>query len=156
MNGSATAENPVTEDRVRLLKRLREKLLTQREKFHNYLQLLEAEQQVIQRGDIEKLELQAQTEKMIIDEIFTLQKVIRPLEEIYRHLYPNGNRSIAELEASLENMRRKVLDKNERNRLLLKEKMSAIRQEIRSLRRNFRYNSVRSMTGTPTLVDIST
>ncbi len=83
-----TATDKEIEQRVAILRRLRETLATQREKFSNYLALLEKEQEIIQTGTLDKLESQVEVEQSIIGEIFTLQKVIRPLDELYRKAYP--------------------------------------------------------------------
>lgn len=144
------------EQRVTILRRLRETLATQREKFSNYLALLEKEEETIRNGTLDKLESQVEVEQSIIGEIFTLQKVIRPLDELYRKAYPLKEKSILNLESSLENIKKQVLVKNEKNRLLLKEKMALLRQEIKDLRSGYSMKSPFRKIGTPTLVDIST
>lgn len=144
------------EQRVTILRRLREILATQREKFSNYLALLEKEEETIRNGTLDKLESQVEMEQSIIGEIFTLQKVIRPLDELYRKAYPLKEKSILNLESSLENIKKQVLVKNEQNRLLLKEKMALLRQEIKDLRSGYSMKSPFRKIGTPTLVDIST
>ena len=151
-----TATDKEIEQRVTILRRLRETLVTQREKFSNYLALLEKEGENIRNGTLDKLESQVEVEQSIIGEIFTLQKVIRPLDELYRKAYPLKEKSILNLESSLENIKKQVLVKNERNRLLLKEKMALLRQEIKDLRSVYSMKSPFRKIGTPTLVDIST
>jgi hypothetical protein len=151
-----TASDMTLEQRVSMLRRLRETLVVQREKFRNYLALLEKEEEIILSGDIERLESQVEVEQSIIAEIFTLQKVIRPLDELYRKSYPMKERSITSLESSLQSIKKQVLMKNEKNRLLLKEKMAILRQEIKALRKDYRSHSPFREIGIPTLVDIST
>ena len=151
-----TATDKEIEQRVTILRRLRETLATQREKFSNYLALLEKEEEIIRNGNLDKLESQVEVEQSIISEIFTLQKVIRPLDELYRKSYPLKETSILNLESSLENIKKQVLVKNDRNRLLLKEKMALLRQEIKDLRSGYSMKSPFRKIGTPTLVDIST
>jgi len=151
-----TATDKEIEQRVTILRRLRETLANQREKFSNYLALLEKEEEIIRNGTLDKLESQVEVEQSIISEIFTLQKVIRPLDELYRKSYPLKEISILNLESSLENIKKQVLVKNERNRLLLKEKMALLRQEIKDLRSGYSMKSPFRKIGTPTLVDIST
>ncbi len=151
-----TATDKEIEQRVTILRRLRETLVTQREKFSNYLALLEKEGENIRNGTLDKLESQVEVEQSIIGEIFTLQKVIRPLDELYRKAYPLKEKSILNLESSLENIKKQVLVKNEKNRLLLKEKMALLRQEIKDLRSGYSMKSPFRKIGTPTLVDIST
>ncbi len=151
-----TATDKEIEQRVTILRRLRETLAAQREKFSNYLALLEKEGESIRDGTLDKLESQVEVEQSIIGEIFTLQKVIRPLDELYRKAYPLKEKSILNLESTLENIKKQVLVKNEKNRLLLKEKMALLRQEIKDLRSGYSMKSPFGKIGTPTLVDIST
>ncbi len=151
-----TATDKEIEQRIALLRRLREILTAQRKKFSNYLALLEREEEIIRNGNLEKLESQVEVEQCIISEIFTLKKVIRPLDELYRKAYPLKEKSISNLESSLENIKKQVLAKNEKNRLLLKEKMALLRQEIKDLRSGYSMKSPFREIGTPTLVDIST
>jgi hypothetical protein len=159
MADTALVEAPTDkelEERVRILRRLRETLTAQRKKFRNYLVLLEREEEIIRSGDLEKLESQVEVEQSIVSEIFKLQKAIRPLDELYRKAYPLREKSISSLESSLENVKKQVLVKNEKNRLLLKEKMALLRQEIKELRSGYSMKSPFREIGTPTLVDIST
>ena len=144
------------QERVTILRRLRETLSAQREKFRNYLALLEKEEEIIRKGDIERLESQVEVEQSIISDIFKLQRAMRPLDVLYRKAYPMREKSIANLESSLENVKKRVLVKNEKNRLLLKEKMALLRQEIKELRSGYSMKSPFKEIGTPTLVDIST
>jgi hypothetical protein len=144
------------EQRIAILRRLRETLSAQREKFRRYLVLLQKEEEIIHNGNLDKLESQVEVEQTIIAEIFKLQKVIRPLDELYRRAYPVREKSISHLESSLANIKKQVLAKNEKNRLLLKEKMALLRQEIKELRSGYSMKSPYREIGTPTLVDIST
>ncbi len=83
-------EMDTIEKNVAVLKRLRAMLARQREKFDAYLRLLECEGEAIENGDSEKLLAQVEMEKSIIAEIFTLKRVIAPLESLYQAAYPAG------------------------------------------------------------------
>jgi hypothetical protein len=123
-----------TEQNVAVLKRLREMLVRQRERFEAYLGLLEAEESSIRKDDAEKLLAQVEIERTIIAEIFTLKKVILPLESMYQAAYPGTESTVTRLKAALETMGAQILAHNARNRQLLKERMENLRQEITELR----------------------
>ena len=122
------------EQKVVVLKRLREMLQRQREKFQGYLTILEQEESSINRGDAESLLAQVEMEKTIIADIFSLKKVIEPLESIYQKAYPHTETTVPRLKATLEKMGEQVIAHNARNRALLRERMDSLRMEIASLR----------------------
>ncbi|RKX85315.1 MAG: flagellar biosynthesis protein FlgN [Spirochaetes bacterium] len=144
------------EERINILKKLRETLLKQKERFVTYLDVLEKEERSINEGDIDKLELQIHIEEEIVKEITNFEKVISPLDDLYKRAYPVEEKSIPKLKNSLENIRKSVLKKNKRNRVLLKEKMDAVRHEIKSLKVKHDIPSPYADIGVPTLVDITT
>jgi hypothetical protein len=144
------------EKRIAILKRLREMLLRQREKFQSYLTLLEKEEDSIHEGDAEKLLAQVEMEKGIIADIFTLKKVIAPLESLYDAAYPGGTETtVPRLKATLETLGAEVVAHNARNRQLLREKMDGLRREIGELRAWPRDGSPFAEV-VPSLVDITT
>jgi hypothetical protein len=123
-----------SDQKVAVLKRLREMLVRQREKFSSYLQLLEKEEESIRRGDSDRLIAQVELERSIIADIFTLKKVITPLETLYQAAYPETESTIPRLKATLEAMSSEVVAHNARNRALLRDRMEELRKEIGSLR----------------------
>jgi hypothetical protein len=143
------------ENKVAVLKRLREMLLRQKEKFQAYLGLLEQEEKSITGGDTEKLLAQVELEKTIIAEIFTLKRVITPLEALYTAAYPLSESTVPRLKEALEDMGQQVVARNSRNRALLKERMEELRREITTLRAWPRAASPFAEVH-PSLVDITT
>jgi hypothetical protein len=123
-----------TEQNIAVLKRLREMLVRQRERFQAYLELLEAEESSIRNDDAETLLAQVEIERTIIAEIFTLKKVILPLESLYQAAYPGTESTVPRLKAALETMGERIFAHNARNRRLLKDRMDRLRQEITELR----------------------
>jgi hypothetical protein len=123
-----------TSRKIAILKRLREMLLRQREKFQAYLSLLEQQESAIRNDEPEKLLAQAEMEQSIIEGIFTLNKVIEPLETLYQAAYPRAESTVPRLKATLEAMAQQVFAHNATNRHLLKSRMNDLRQEISSLR----------------------
>lgn len=146
--------------RVSVLKRLKDNLLQQREKFQNYLVVLEKEKVSIESGQVEALQTQVQVEENIVSEIYSFQKVIDPLEEIYKAVAPahEDDHEIVQLRGSLDHLREQVLEKNQRNRSLLSSKMAEVQQEIVQVRKPRRHSVYGGFAQkqTPTLVDITT
>ncbi len=143
------------EEKVAVLKRLRGMLVQQKEKFQAYLGLLEKQEQSITGGNAEKLLEQVELEKTIIADIFTLKKVITPLEDLYHAAYPRAESTVPKLQAALEDMGQQVVARNAKNRALLKEKMETLRREISTLRAWPKAASPFA-AATPSLVDITT
>ena len=106
-------------------------------KFERYLLVLDHEKADIESGDIDRLVAHVELEEQVVSDIFTFQKVIDPLEDLYRAVYPQGgaeNDELPELKRSLVELRGEVLKRNEENRVLLKQRMEALRTEISGLR----------------------
>jgi len=146
---SASAQN------ASIVKRLREMLQRQREKFHSYLAILEQQERDIEEGDAEKLLVHVELEQAVIAEIFTLKKVIAPLEDLYQAAYPEPEPTIPPLALTLEKMGAQVIARNTRNRAMLKDSMDALREEIGSLRAWPRASSPFAEV-VPSFVDITT
>lgn len=140
------------DDRVAILTRFREALLRQREKFRHYLETIEREDNSFS-SDAERLELHVQMEQSIVSEITSFQRVIEPLELMYREVDPDGARDIPELRQALNRTRDEVLRRHERNRTLLKQQIEELRSEIADLRIMRRVQSF-GATPEPELVDV--
>jgi len=132
------------ERRKAVLRRFRELLVQQREKFDHYLVVLDHEKSDIETGDIDKLVSHVELEEQIVSEIYTFQKVIDPLEDLYRASYSAGEVSgeasaeageVPELKNTLIELRDEVLARNAENRVLLKRRMEALRTEIPEIHR---------------------
>jgi len=144
------------EGNVAVLKRLREMLARQREKLGEYLRLLECEGDSIDRGDAARLLEQVSVEKSLIADIFTLKKVIEPLQSLYQACYPTGSENtVPRLQQALETMGTEIMVRNARNRQRLRERMEELRGEITSLRAWPRAASPFTPAA-PSLIDIST
>jgi hypothetical protein len=122
--------------RVAALRRFRELLVQQRTKFESYLTLLDHERSDIESGDVDKLAAHVEMEEAIVSEIFTFQKVIDPLEQIYKAAYPAAaeDPELPELRGTLDELKGEVLRRNAENRALLKRKMDLVRAEIAGFR----------------------
>jgi hypothetical protein len=144
--------------RVAALRRFRELLVQQRAKFENYLMVLDHERADIESGDVDKLAAHVELEEAIVSEIFTFQKVIDPMEEIYRAAYPAAGEDVElpALRGTLAQLKDEVLRRNAENRALLKQRMEMVRAEIAGFRNPLAARaSVYSRQGEAALVDIS-
>ena len=143
-------------ERVAVLKRFRELLVRQREKFGEYMDLLERQRSDIEKGDVDALVAHVDLEQGIVSEIFAVQKVIDPLEDMYRAAYsgrePEG---VPELRATLTALKDEVVTRNSENRALLKQRMEMLRHEIMSVNNPYaKRKSVYSSAAEPTALDI--
>jgi hypothetical protein len=123
------------DERVAILKRFRELLTEQRNKFREYLTVLEKQAQMISTENIDAMVHHTEVEQSIISEIYTIQKVIDPLEVLYRDAHPGlADEEIPKLKTDLEHLRKEVIAQNGKNRELLKSHMTVLRQQVLSLR----------------------
>jgi hypothetical protein len=151
--------------RVAILKRFRELLISQRDRFRNYLEVLDKQKNVIEQGSADDLIAHVELEEKIVADIFSIQKVIDPLEDMYRAAYPAQSRSgpsrepaseVQNLKSALDDLKSEAITRSERNRELLSKRMTEIRREIKNLRRNpcAGGRSVYGETDAPALIDI--
>jgi DNA repair exonuclease SbcCD ATPase subunit len=152
--------------RIAALKRFREMLQAQRDRFREYLAVLDKEQDVIARGDTEALLSYVELEEHIVKDIFNIQKVIDPLERLCRDLAaPGGGAKGAQaeegtelggLKAAVEQLKDEAAANAARNRELLSRRMAEIRAEIKDLRGNpyAARQSVYADSGRPLMIDL--
>ena len=76
------------DERVAILKRFRQLLEQQRQKFRDYLVVLEKQAEMIGTENVDAMVQHADIEQSIVSEIHTIQKVINPLEDMYRTVHP--------------------------------------------------------------------
>jgi hypothetical protein len=122
--------------RVAVLKRFRELLFKQRERFRDYLEALDKQKDVIEKGSAEDLIAHVEFEERIVADIFSIQKVINPLEDLYRAGFPGREAEVPRLKAALEELKAEAIVRSERNKELLSKRMAEIRSEIKNLRAN--------------------
>jgi len=143
--------------RIATLRRFRELLVQQRAKFENYLTVLDYERNDIESGDVDRLAAHVEIEEAIVSEIFTFQKVIDPMEEMYRAAYPaaEGDPDLPALRSTLDELKDEVIRRNAENRSLLKRQMDVTRSEIAGFRNPLASrSSVYARAGEAALVDI--
>jgi hypothetical protein len=148
--------------RVAILRRFRELLRDQRDRFRAYLEVLDKQKDVIEGGDEEALIAHVEMEEKIVADIFSIQKVINPLEDMYQAAYPAKMGvspeagEVPNLKSALENLKTEAIARSERNKELLLKRMTELRAEIKTLRENpfARKSSIYSGAGTASLIDI--
>lgn len=147
-------------ERVALLKRFRELLAAQRDKFQNYLAILERQQSSIETDNMEQLTACTKLEEQLSSELYTIQKVIDPIELMYRDSYgsTNAGKEIPSLKTDLVSLQKKVQEQNKKNRVLLETHMEDIRSKMQTLAVNpyFRRtgNYYKQAQATAHLIDI--
>ena len=171
---AAPAEDLTPEElqrRTAVLRRFRELLSQQRDRFARYLEVLDKQKDVIESGSADDLIAHIELEEKIVADIFAIQKVIDPLENMYQTLtagnFDRGRaaagkaatseeKELPGLKAALEELKAEAVIRSDRNRELLAKRMEEIRSEIKSLRSN-PYTARRSVYSgnDPSLVDIS-
>jgi len=152
-----------TAQKIAVIKRLRELLIQQCERFRNYLVLFDKQQIFIESADADDLLAYVEMEERAVAEIFSIQSVIDPLEKMYSVFVQTEGRvlpgnDIAVLKAALEEMKQQAVLRISRNRELLSVRMAEIRREINALK-NSPFMSGRRVVfhsyNTASLVDIN-
>lgn len=144
------------EERVAVLKRFRELLVRQREKFSEYLSLLDRQRSDIESGDVDALVSHVEREQGIVSEIFAVQTVIAPLEDMYRAAYAGSEpEGVAELKATLTELKDEVVSRNAENQALLKQRMDMLRREVMTVGGPYaKRKSVYASQAEPSALDI--
>jgi hypothetical protein len=141
--------------RIAVLKRFKELLRAQRDRFRSYLEVLDKQKDIIEGGTPEELISHVELEEKIVADICSIQKVIDPLEDMYRTVYPGGQPDAARrgkapkplepgakgddvpsLKSALEGLQSEAVARSKRNKELLSKRMIELRSEIKSLRSN--------------------
>ena len=135
--------------RVAVIKRFKELLKSQRDRLETYLDAMDKQKDVIQTGTTDDLIRHVELEEKIVSDIFSIQKVIDPLEKMYNEATGSENMFLAakktkdqghdgeeviSLKDALEGLKSEAIIRSERNRLLLSKRMAEIRSEIKSLK----------------------
>jgi hypothetical protein len=114
--------------------RLGEMLLRKKEKFLLYLDLLLRQGDAIKSGELERLQILLDAERLLVAELRNLQKVIDPLESLHRGSSGTKEDSLPVLRAELERMAAEMKVRNAANRAVLRSRMDALKGEIAGLR----------------------
>jgi cell division protein FtsB len=135
--------------RVAVLKRFRTLLSQQRDRFRAYLEELDKQKDIIEEGSPEELLAHVELEEKIVADIFSIQKVINPLEDMYHASFSGFAPSrdfgkavnqhagdVPDLKSALEDLKKEAVLRSTRNKELLSRRMAELRSEIKTLRSN--------------------
>jgi sugar-specific transcriptional regulator TrmB len=129
-----------TAQQAAVLTRFRELLAQQRGRFQNYLAVLEKQQNSIESAKAEDLLARVEVEEQIVGEISSIQKVIDPLEKMYRaYIHAAGFSfpdDISDIKADMAELTRQAAALSSRNKEQLCARMAEIRREIDTLKNN--------------------
>lgn len=118
-------------ERIAVLRRYRTLLEAQREKFREYLVVLEKQESKIEADDAAAVAMHAQLESQIVANIASLQKVILPIQRMYEKA---GIEGAENMQAELSDLQQRVLAQNERNRKLIASRMNVLRTQMGDMR----------------------
>jgi len=137
------------DERVAILKRFRSLLEEQRNKFRDYLLVLEQQEGKIASEDGEAMTVHADLESQILKNIAGLQKVIVPMQSMYnsvsKDVAPEDNAAVLRVQKDLASIQQQVLAQNERNQALLREHIVQVRTQLNNLLINNPYRGKRSI-----------
>ena len=145
------------EERVALLKKFRSLLQQQRDKFREYLNVLEKQENSITTENADALLAHTELEQQVVSNIMNLQKVIVPMADLYRERGGDQREeSIANLQSDLSKLQNQVLAQNKKNRDLLRSHIASIRTQIASFRNPYknRRSIYAEKTGTGNMVAV--
>ena len=131
--------NEELNERVALLKKFRALLEQQRNKFQEYLTVLEKQQDSISKEDPEALLAHTELEQQVVKNIASLQKVIVPMSKMYKANAGN-DASIQKIQNELSDLQDKVLKQNAINRDLLKVHIEQLRAQIAGFKNPYKAN----------------
>ncbi|MCQ2610995.1 MAG: flagellar biosynthesis protein FlgN [Treponema sp.] len=128
-------------ERIALIKKFKSLLQQQRQKFQEYLTVLEKQETSIEKENANALLAHTELEQQVVANIMNLQKVIVPMSELYASKTENlADENITNIQKELDDLQTKVLAQNEKNRILLKSHITQIRAQIQSLQNPYKTN----------------
>ena len=153
--------------RVAVIKRFKELLKAQRDRFRAYLDALDRQKDVIQSGTADDLLHHVELEEKIVADIFSIQKVIDPLEKMYHNArtetpaehrglksVPQEGEEVTGLREALEGLKAEAVIRSEQNRELLSKRMAELRSEIKTLKSSPYAKRRFDTSSPPTQIDI--
>jgi len=159
------SESELTQ-RVAVVKRFRELLIQQRERFRSYLTVLDKQQLLIGYGSADEITAHVELEEQIVADIFSIQKVIAPLEIMYNAVGAGSCDDLGtfitiddvpEIKAALEDLKNQAVVRSVRNRDLLSGRMEEINSSLQTIKNNPFLSKARNalyQNVSPSLVDV--
>lgn len=132
------------DERIAILKRYRTLLEQQRNKFQEYLSVLEKQSDAITSRNTEHMAVHTQLEDQLVSQLANLQKVISPMEKLYEEKHiASFNDPIPDLKNELNRLKERVLMQNVQNREMLQERLIETKPAVQNFRNP--YSKARSI-----------
>jgi len=155
-------KTPISEgeltQRMAVVKRFKELLEQQRDRFRSYLDELDRQKLAIGSGSADEITAHVELEEKIVEDIFSIQRVIDPLEIMYNAAGPYlPANDVSALKDALKDLKTQAAARSEQNRDLLSGRMADVNSEIQAIKNNPFISSARHalyQNVTPSLVDI--
>lgn len=145
------------EERIAILRRFRKLIEEQRNKFREYLLVLEKQQGTIETDNTEALIAHTELEQQIVAHIGSLQRVIVPMQRLYQAVSigpgfaADDTDQITKIQAELSTLQNSVLEQNEKNRKLLQTHIDQIKTQMYSVRAANPYRGKQSVYAEPSV-----
>lgn len=137
---------------------LRNLLVRQSDSFRSYLAVLDRQNTIISSGSAQDVLAYVDLEETIAAEIFSIQKVIEPMELMYRNAgFESPADDIPSIKISLENLKTQATVQTMRNRNLIAARMNNIRISINEIRNHpvsLNGSIYRTAANAPSLIDV--
>ncbi|MCH5294892.1 MAG: flagellar biosynthesis protein FlgN [Treponema sp.] len=135
------------DERVAILRKYKDLLRQQRDKFQAYLRVLESQEKSIHKEDGESVEAHTMFAERLIGSIKELQKAIIPMQGLYDTSPAadddaDGN-SVEKLKRDLNDLRNRAISQNDKNRALLRTQIEQITDQLSKFKNP--YSSVHSI-----------
>jgi len=122
-------------ERLAVIKRFKALLQEQRDKFYEYLLILEKQEVEIRKENLTSMQEYEAIGDAIIKNIINIQKVIEPIEAIYKKTkHEIWNADIGRLQEDLRKLQEAVLRQNKNNCNIIEERMFAIEEDMLKLK----------------------
>jgi len=160
--------------RVAIVKRFKELLIQQRDRFRSYLTVLDRQQLLIGYGSADEITAHVELEEQMVADIFSIQKVIEPMEVMYNACGGGASdaadscdlsdlgafitiNDVPELKATLEDLKTQAVVRSGQNRDMLSRRMEEINSDIQTIKNNPFLSKARNalyQNVSPSLVDV--
>ena len=131
------------DERVAILRRFRYLLEQQRDKFREYLRILEMQENEINEDNADAIIAHADLSNQIVKNIGSLQRIIVPMQKLYEKSHaatynPEDIIPVTKIQDDLVALREQVVSQNIKNQKLLRVRMLDIRRDISGIKNPYR------------------
>jgi hypothetical protein len=163
----ATLSDEEVKKRAAVLRRFKELLLEQRRRFRDYIDVLDRQKNIIEKGKTEDIVSHIELEEKIASGITSVQKALEPMRFMYESVIGGTNNDAAlnnaenneipEINAMLEKLKLEAAARIESNKVLLEKRMVLKRNELKNLMGNpfAKRKSIYAENQGAALIDIS-